>query len=117
MNSPAVTYYALRYEHADALHRRGDCLLNSTEALRIGQTGDCKARIDNPTDADDREFAVVVSNGADGGWRLVRLCFNAALMVNGEPVRYVHQLSDGDRISVGKKTLVYWVKSISSAAS
>ena len=100
MNSPAVTYYALRYEHADARHRRGDCLLNSTEALRIGQTDDCKARIDNPTDADDREFAVVVSNGADGGWRLVRLCFNAALMVNGEPVRYVRQLSDGDRISV-----------------
>ncbi|MCR4853424.1 MAG: hypothetical protein K5893_07530 [Prevotella sp.] len=100
MDTANSTYYSLRYEHADALHRRGDCLMNRDEALRIGQTDDCKARLDNPTDCEDREFGVVVSNGDGSGWRLIRLCFNAEVRVNGDPVGYVRQLSDGDRISV-----------------
>ncbi len=106
-NTPK-TYYILRFMHDDAMHRRGEKMLNAKNELRIGHSEECDLRLPNPAPTEDAALAIIVpSPSSDGNsesaasWRLVRLSpyKQHEVRVNGTPVTHVHRLADGDRIS------------------
>lgn len=96
-------YYILRYEHTDALHKKGDQLLNAKETLSIGQTENCQAQLVNPTQYEDAVYAVITPRTDGTGWNLVKVSpYNEhEVRVNGVPMGCVHTLADGDRIAFG----------------
>lgn len=108
-------YYILRFEHTDALHRRGDQLLNASEPLSIGQTSECQARLVNATQWEDAVLAVIVPRKDGEGWNLLEASPYAQhkVRVNGVPMDYVHTLQDGDRIAFSgqQQELLFLVRS------
>ena len=105
-NAPK-TYYILRFMHDDALHRRGEKMLNARNELRIGHSQDCDIKLPNATTTEDTALAAIVPTPSPSGgneetlsWRLVRLSpyQQHEIRVNGMPVTHVHRLADGDRI-------------------
>ena len=93
------TYYSLRFERNDALHKAGEQLINADATLRIGQTDECEVRLPNATQYEDALLAVIRKD--DEGWCLIRVSpyQEHEVRVNGLPVDYVHRLSDGDRLA------------------
>ena len=59
------TYYVLRFEQTDALHQRGEQLMNADHALRIGQTATCDVRLPNDSQWEDAEWAVIEKTGEE----------------------------------------------------
>ena len=98
-NAPK-TYYTLRFMHDDAMHRRGEKMLNAKNELRIGHSHECDLRLPNATPTEDTTLAVIVPDEGGESWRLVRLSpyRQHEVRVNGMPVAHVHRLADGDRI-------------------
>jgi V8-like Glu-specific endopeptidase len=99
--SELKTYYTLRYEHADALHRAGDRLFNAADVLHIGQTDYCEARLVNETPFEDAVLAVIRPQEGAEGWVLVPVSpyKEHEVRVGGTLVDCLHLLRDGDRIS------------------
>lgn len=99
-NAPK-TYYILRFMHDDALHRRGEKMLNASNELRIGHAQECDVLLPNATTTEDATLAAIVPDEGGESWRLVRLSpyRQHETRVNGMAVIHVHRLADGDRIS------------------
>lgn len=95
------TYYAIRFERTDAFHKAGELLLNADNALHIGQTESCDIRIENGSQYEDAELAIIEKRNDDKGWKLIRTSpyKEHEVRVNGTPINYVHFLSDGDHIA------------------
>jgi hypothetical protein len=95
------SYYILRFEHSDALHKSGDRLYNAQEALYIGQTADCQVLLGNETQYEDAVYAVIVPRRDGEGWNIIRNTpyQEQEVRVNGVAIDYVHHLADGDRIA------------------
>lgn len=93
------TYYTLRYEHTDSLHKAGEKLVAASETVRIGQQEDCDARFANDTDFADEIFAVISPCKDGEGWKLIACSEYVHTTVNGTRVEMIHYLTDGDHIS------------------
>lgn len=99
MEDKTTTYYTLRFEQTDATHRRGETVVVSSGQLRIGQQQDCKVLFANNSDFEDEQYAVVRPTQIPGEWQLIPTSEFVATYVNGTPVKLVHYLADGDRIT------------------
>ena len=95
------TYYALRFECNDTLHKQGEQLFNADNTLHIGQTSSCEVRLPNLSQYEDAVYAVIEKRSGGEGWKLIRTSPFAEheVSVNGTPIDYLHLLHDGDRIS------------------
>lgn len=95
------TYYAIRFECDDPLHKQGEQLFNADNALHIGQTPSCEVRLPNLSQYEDAVYAVIERRSNGEGWKLIRTSpyVEHEVSVNGTPIDYLHLLHDGDRIS------------------
>ena len=95
------TYYAIRFECDDPLHKQGEQLFNADNALHIGQTPSCEVRLPNLSQYEDAVYAVIERRSNGEGWKLIRTSpyVEHEVSVNGTPIDYFHLLHDGDRIS------------------
>lgn len=94
-------YYAIRFEHDDALNKAGQQLFNADNPLRIGQLASCEVRLPNLSQYEDAVFAIIERRRDGQGWKLVRTSpfREHEVRVNGTPVEVLHLLHDGDRIT------------------
>lgn len=99
MDKRIPTHYTLRYEHTDALHKKGECVAALSDAVSIGQQENCKVRFHNSSSYADEVFAIVRPARNGGEWLLVPASGYVRTLVNGSVVELVHYLKDGDRIA------------------
>lgn len=99
MQNNEITYYTLRYERTDSLHKRGDSLVVPTGELRIGQQDTCGVKFPNNTDYEDEQYAIIRPTRNEGEWPLVPTSEFVKTFVNGMPIALVHYLNDDDRIT------------------
>ncbi len=99
MENKGVTYYTLKYQQTDTLHKKGEVLVVPVGELRIGQQDDCKVLFHNNTDYEDELYAIIRPTRNEGEWQLVPTSEFFKTFVNGNPVSLVHYLNDGDRIT------------------
>ena len=94
-------YYSIRFERNDALHHTGEQLLNADNLLHIGQTQACEVRLNNDSQYEDAELAVIEKRADEKGWKLIRVSpyKEHEVRINGTPVNHVHFLCNGDRIA------------------
>lgn len=99
MENKDVTYYTLKYQQRDTLHKKGEVLVVPVGELRIGQQDDCKVLFHNDTDYEDDLYAIIRPTRNKGEWQLIPSSEFIKTYVNGNPVSLVHYLNDGDRIT------------------
>lgn len=99
MSKTLPTYYSLRYNLNDRLHKRGESELGAADEIHIGQQENCGVRLENNTEYEDELFAIIRPSRNDGEWQLIPASSYVETRVNGLPVELVHYLADGDVIS------------------
>lgn len=95
----ATTYYTLKYGATDSLHKKGEQIVVPSGELCIGQQEGCKVLFRNNTDFEDEQFAIIRPTRNEGEWQIIPTSEHIMTYVNGSPVKLVHYLNDGDRIS------------------
>lgn len=99
MENNEVSYYTLKYQQTDALHKKGEVVVVTTGELRIGQQDDCKVLFHNNTDYENELYAIIRPTCNEGEWQLIPASEYIKTYVNGNPVDLVHYLNNGDRIT------------------
>ena len=99
MENKATTYYTLKFERTDSLHKKGEVVVVPSGELGIGQQDDCKIMFENDTEYEDEQYAVIRPTRNEGEWQFIPTSEHVKSFVNGIPVNLVYYLNDGDRIS------------------
>lgn len=99
MSEKYETYYSLKYQYGDGIHKKGEQVLAAVDVVNIGQREDCQVHFENSSIYEDELFAIIRKGSNEEEWQLVPTSPYVQTYVNGNPVSLVSYLENKDRIS------------------
>ena len=99
-------YYRLTYISSSDKARLGDCMLNGSKALNIGQGTVCDLQLPESEMYEPELYASILPQqtqdgqlSPSGGWYVTRRSDSRRVLVNGEEVGIAQSLNSGDTLS------------------
>lgn len=90
-------YYTLRWREGG--FRTEECLAAAEDIVRIGEEEHCDVKLVNPGEYQDEVFCIIKPSQSSEGWVLIPVSDFVTTFVNGSPVKLIHYLENGDKIS------------------
>ena len=92
-------YYRLNYIASSVKNRKGDCFMNGTKPLSIGQGVNCDIQLPDSDLYEPQVFASVLYSESGDGWLIIRRSDCCHIMINGKELTIAQSLGNGDVIS------------------